>query len=214
MGKRWVQLTTIQQLEKNGSMETYHPGDWVSVNKQTAQLWLARGDACEPQVKAFMPTLAAGGNSGIITRDESKVRDVMRDTPFEIEQLDEPKLLYEKTIVYDPELVVRPVFFAIGLGLLDTWELAAPLYDYKVLAGNAGTDGERERTLEVIGDLRVPMWDIRLMFVRRCEATEKLFADWREEQGENRMLAFLRALYRNPLLALALPITWQGRHEH
>jgi hypothetical protein len=72
-----------------------------------------------------------------------------------------PALLWEKTIVWEAgELPhVAPVRFGAGIGLLDTWELAVPLCNYKTLAAHIGTEEERERTQKIILDLRVPLYE-------------------------------------------------------
>ncbi len=53
----------------------------------------------------------------------------------------------------------------------------------------------------------MPVYDTRLMFIRRCHATRELVDEWVAEDG-HRGLAFLRALYRVKPLVLALPTTW------
>ena len=94
--------------------------------------------------------------------------------------------------------------------MLEKWEVAAPLYDYKMLAITTGTEKEREKTKMVIRDLRAPMYDTRLMFVKRTKNGQELLKQWNLEVGEERRLAFLRALYKVKPLVLALPATWMG----
>jgi len=97
----------------------------------------------------------------------------------------------------------------VGFGLLDVWELAVPLCDYQTLAIHLGSDEEKERTKAVIRDLRVPLYDTRLMFVKHCQNTVDLFSRWQKEcESSDERLAFLRALYQVKPFILALPMTW------
>jgi hypothetical protein len=98
----------------------------------------------------------------------------------------------------------------VGLNLLEKWEIAVPISDYNLLARDIGTDEERARTKELIHDLRVPVYDTRLIFARNCVAVEQLFEMWHKEQGDER-LSFLRCLYVVKPYVLALPSIWQRK---
>jgi len=71
-------------------------------------------------------------------------------------------------------------------------------------------DEMRTYTQKVVRDLRVPLYDIRFMVMRRCENTRRLLEVW-EGEGEYTRLSFLRSLYRVKPLVLALPCTWTGQ---
>lgn len=207
----WVQLLTVKNISVRGKSKTFHPGDWVDVGKHDAQLWISRNEACLPKIQDHFDVPIDG--AGILTNDISNIRQQLKGIQYPIEKFyeNEPAIPYERTVIIDYRLKIRPVFVSIGLSLLNTWEIAAPIYDYDRLAVHVGTDEERQQTKEIIRDLRVPLYDIRLMFVKRTETTKQIFDEWTKEPGD-RMLAFLRALYRNPCFILALPITWTGRH--
>jgi hypothetical protein len=119
-------------------------------------------------------------------------------------------------MVYHPGLRLRKELVPVGFHLLDTWQVAIPLYDYDKLAIHLAQGAERERTAAVLPDLRVPMYAWELMFLRRCDETGELLRVWREEQGaphaephaDTLRLSLLRALYRVKPLVLALPTTW------
>lgn len=206
----WVQLESVQYIEVHGETRKFNPGDWVDVGKQTAQLWLSRGDACLP---ANMPMPINGGGSGALVLDGGQhARELL--SPYiglDVQGGTVPELRWDKNILWSAGECagVIPARFGAGLALLDTWELAVPLYDYKTLALHVGNDDERERTKEVILDLRVPLYDTRLMFVRRTPDTERLMHVWAMEPGERR-LAFLRALWQVKPFILALPSCWTG----
>jgi len=96
--------------------------------------------------------------------------------------------------------------------------VAVPLWDYDTLARDVGSEEERAYTESVIHDLRVPLRDTRLVFVRRCSDTRKLVETWHAERarvpgGEDK-LAFLRALYAVKPLVCDLPTVWTNRGRH
>lgn len=116
---------------------------------------------------------------------------------------------YERTLFLGPG--VRPGWELIeaGLKMIERWEVAAPLV-YAPLAEGLGTAEERERTRQIIRDLRVPTYaPDQLLFARRCEASEQLLEAWQAEGGGGDVrLAFLRALYLVKPLILPLPQSW------
>lgn len=96
---------------------------------------------------------------------------------------------------------------------LSKWEVASPLRPYTELAQGHGTPNERELTLLAVGDLRQPVYDTRLVFVRKTPTTEALLKAWDEEKRHCRCtqycgLPFLRAVWRVKPLLLALPQGW------
>lgn len=216
-----VQLKSIQYVTNRGKRETYYPGEWVDVGNQTARSWLATGDAVRPD----MPDLQALPGCGLAVPSYA-LPAVARATPGleRLPQGDDLALPFPKTLWYDPAVQLRPDLIAVGFGLLDTWEVAAPLYSYQTLARDMGGDAERAQTEALVHDLRVPVYETRCLFLKRCRATRDLMAAWGEEQGGrgegeqegqeargqggDERLAFLRALYRVKPLVLALPVTW------
>lgn len=122
-------------------------------------------------------------------------------------------LPFERTLIWDPVAPLRLAMVPHGLRFLDRWQIACPLYSYRLLARDIGTDEERERTARVIHELRVPVYDYRVLFVRRCAETLRFMGAFQEESdcGEDDLrLPFLRALYRVKPLMLALPQQWLG----
>jgi hypothetical protein len=101
----------------------------------------------------------------------------------------------------------------VAWDLLDKWEVVAPLYDYNVLAAELGSPADRELTKEVILDLRVPVYDTRVFFLRRCPTAEELMERWMAEPGD-RHLAFMRALWHVKPLILSTPRTWADARAH
>lgn len=190
-------------------MRTYRPGDWVEVGKQTALSWIASG-----QARAVQPVkMALGSGSGVVlTRDHQGAQATLDKfvVPYCIA---DPRLEWARTLVWDPAVKFRWELAPVAFKFLDTWEIAAPLLSYETLARDLGTEEEREATQSIIRDLRVPVYDTSLMFVRRNRTTRQLFDRWQEERssGSDERLRFLRALYQTRPLVLALPVGWVQR---
>lgn len=195
----WVRLQSTQYISDRGKQLMKFPGEWVNVGKQQAMSWLATGEADRPD----MPDLQALPGCGVVLLGSPATKP-----PGGLERVssDEPRLEFARTLIWSG-VNFRGDLLGIGFSLLDTWELAVPLLSYETLARDLGDESERERTRAVIRDLRVPVYDVRLMFLRRCHATRELLDEWAGEAGD-RTLAFARALYRVKPLVLALPATW------
>lgn len=216
----WVQLQSIQYVTENGKPVTHYPGDWVDVGKQTALLWIQRGDAAVPERGKYGDFELSAGSGILILSGEPETEDQPNPARKALEPFAEQVdirvgarcLLWTKSMIWNPALDLRPDLVATGMMLLDSWQIAVPLGDYDQLASNTGSETERERTKAVTHDLRLPLYDTRLMFVRSCKETETLFERWEKEMAggaeRDERHAFLRALYRTPLLILALPTTW------
>jgi len=204
----WVQLLTNKSIDLDGRQRAYKPGDWLEVGRQTALLWVASGDArlIKP-VSALMPQ-AAGV---LLRRDVNGARATAESWGLPVET-GEVRMDWPKTLVWEPSLPVRKALLPVGFGFLDKWHLAAPLWSYEELARDVGTPQDRARTEAVIRDLRVPLYDTRLLFLRRTRETRELLWHWKQEiaDGSDERLAFLRALYRVKPVILALPTTWRN----
>lgn len=120
-------------------------------------------------------------------------------------------LPWERTLFVDPGLGQVPwEQVPRGLAFLDTWEAAAPIWNYETLAADVAAGEECAVTETLIGDLRVPLYVHELLFVRDCAGGRALLTAFEEERagGGDVRLAFLRALYRTKPLFLALPRSW------
>jgi hypothetical protein len=146
--------------------------------------------------------------NGILLRaDNAAIRQAAkaRRLPFEI---GEPSIPFERTLIVGSSVGVPWQLVDAGWRFLDRWECAAPLAN-GLLAEGIGGPSDQERTRAVVRDLRVLVYCTDLLFLRQCEATERLIETWRAEcDGGDERLAFLRALYLVKPLMLALPRTW------
>jgi len=215
----WVQLHTIQYVEKNGKQRAHYPGDWVNVGKQEAQLWLSRGDAVVPEQNAYREFGLDGAGvliCGTAADSTEKARATLEPykDKLSIEASHSPALLWQRTAIWNPEVILRREFLPVGIGLLDTWQIAIPLWSYTQLAIHVGSEEDREQTRAIVRDLRVPLYDTRLIFAKRSTETERLFELWKAENKKgDEKLAFLRALYQAKPFVLALPVTWTNPNE-
>lgn len=209
----WVQLLSTQQFEKQGRMHVYHKGDWVDIGRQTAQLMIAKGEA---RVAITEANALAGDNNGVVVLNARHENAVYTDmlvkfgVKLSVTLSEEPAIIYSRNMLWDAGLILRPELISAGFNLLDKWDIVCPLWSYTELAVHLGTEEERKRTEAVVRDLRVPVYDIRLMFVKANETTRGLFQLWLKEMSNSNepRLAFMRAFYQTKPLMLALPITW------
>jgi len=195
----WVRLKSIQYVSEGGRQITKYPGEWVNVGRQQATAWLANGEADRPD----MPDLQVLPGCGVVVIGEARADHIKG---LEVVRAQEPRLEFARTLLWSG-VSFRGDLMPVGFSLLDTWEVAAPIFSYTTLARDVGTKEDRERTQAVIRDLRVPLYDVRFLFLKRCHATRRLLDAWGEESGD-RSLAFLRALYTVKPLVCALPTTW------
>jgi hypothetical protein len=208
----WVRLKSLVRIDKAGKPRDYYPGDWIEVGKQTAQLWISRGDAEIPSFSKGAGAQLSG--SGVVVRAAASAQyQAMFDgLKIGLSMISEsvPHVAFDRTLIWHPKARLRLELIVPGFGFLDTWEIACPLYSYDELAIHFGNDDSRARTKAVIRDLRVPVYDTRLIFVRRCENTDRLFEQWgkENESGDDERLTFMRAFYQIKPLMLALPVTW------
>jgi hypothetical protein len=201
----WVKLKAIKTIEVAGETKRLHPGDWVSVGRGLAERWVLAGEAWRPN-----DDLTAPPGAGVLVRGQPNPGCRVLETLPHTQGGDH--LPYPKTLVWDPALGCRAELLGVGFRLLEKWLVAAPLYSYDQLACHVGDEDDRERTRAVVRDLRVPLYDPRMVFVRRCAETVKLMAIWNEERrrGRDERLALLRAIYQAKPVICALPVSWTG----
>jgi len=213
MALKWVKACkTLSRISVNGRRERYHPGDWFQARNMEIRQRLARGEIILAS-DIGIPRIYKVEDCGVVTADTSftEARLGVRGIGLEITYTADFVLQYPYTLFWNGG-TLRTELLPTSFELLKKWEIAIPLVDFGTLAEGVGTEEDRKLTLSVLGDLRVPLYDIRQIYARRCPAVSELLQVWKAEQekiqeGDAR-LAFLRALYPNPLLILALPPSW------
>lgn len=213
----WVRLKTAKNVLLAGTAVAYRPGDLVEVGKHRAREWVAAGDAEVWEIDtgaANPPTAGIACYGGVAPTVRDRLAKV-ENLRMSFHEDAWPLLAYSETLLWVPEFEPRMDHLMQGYNLLKRWQVAVPLWDYDVLARDVGSDEERVHTETVIRDLRVPLRDTRLVFVRRCPDTRRLVETWHAERarfpgGEDK-LAFLRALYLVKPLVCDLPTVWTNR---
>lgn len=201
-----MRAKNIIHAEDGGKVRAYHPGDWLQLGRQQARECLARNEIeiLKPVVLRSVQDLTG---CAILLKENMAEPDLSffaanyPGVPVEKENGTYPT--YARFLLWNREASLRRDLILTGFELLQKWQLAVPLLDYNVLAENVGSDKERQKTKEVVHDLRVPIYDHRVMFVRQCKETRKLFELW-----DGTQLGFLRALYQSRPVVNALPPSW------
>jgi hypothetical protein len=211
-----IRLLIPQQITVHGVPRTYQAGDWVEVGRQTAQYMIAEKIADMPHLPKTGLLPRSAGVIGLGDFDvhptlahleknyqlNTDVGDVGYDVSAEVP--------YLYTLFWNSEIKLRDELLLPGFGLLRKWWGCYPLLDYETLARDIGDDDARARTEAVIHDLRVPVPNPVLLFVKRNAATKRLLSTWKTERetGDDWRLCFLRALHAVPGLWWPLPYTW------
>ena len=150
-------------------------------------------------------------NAGIVLRADDKVaRSKAAKCGLAVAVSEDWALPWQNTLFIAPGTSTPWDLVAIGFDFLARWDVAAPFWRAGVLAKDLGSPAERERTVAILHDLRVPVYAHELLFVRASEAGRKFLLTWRAEcdgSGDHR-LAFLRALYAVKPVFCVLPRLW------
>lgn len=199
----WVQLLKVRQVERNGVPTMYQIGDWVEIGKHDALMWIADGAAVVgPRAQhALMP------NCGVCAIGNEIPYQVM-GLPITCKSI--PTITHPKTLVLAPPGKLKLGFVPLGFYHLAKFDVCVPLWDLRTMASEIGMADDQARTKAVLPDLRVPIYDTRLLWIRDSVEGRTFISAWNAEPGERR-LAFLRTLFTHPLKILALPPMWGGR---
>lgn len=212
MGKVWIKALAILHVEEHGKLAIKRPGDWAKVGKQFARAAVAAGQAEIPHPVERSVVLDLDGCGAVVHHgDMDSARGQIEQRYRGLDVVDGlARLEFERTLLWDTSAQLKMSLLPVGFHCLATgWQMAMPLLDYTTRAADIGTNGERARTKEIIRDLRVPVYDTRVIFALRCPEVRETIAQWIEERGEgDERLAFLRALYRVKPVICALPMTW------
>jgi hypothetical protein len=201
----WIQLVQPKYIEEKGVQRKCNAGDWVEVGKQTALLWLSDGSATIPNENDFQHL--SGSDAIIVTDDKEYLKKALPAYPaLQVHEALTPELHGERNAWIKAGWNVRQELIPVGFSMLDSWQMAVPLMDYKILAQHLGDDTERRETEKVVRDLRCLVYDTRLIFARNEKEPQEVFKLWRKYRFTD--LGFLRALYEVKPFILALPSTW------
>lgn len=217
MGKHWVRARKIvSRKDMAGISRTYHPGDWFEVRNQEMRELLESGlIQTTPQVLKAEYKVS---NAGLLLRDGAIKPHDTATYGLKCQEADKLTLPWERTVILGAGAALMVTSIIIGLSRIEAgrgvgWEMAVLLEDHRKLARDVGTEEEKAKTLDVVGDLRLPVYDTSVLWVRRTEATEDWLAAFRDElaSGADETHAFLRTLYTRRLMLCTLPAGWIGR---
>jgi hypothetical protein len=216
MAQVWVRAKTILSVEEAGKRRQYHPGDWCRMGRHQAKEYLQNGQI-EILKSAILQTvqdltdcaillrgMAPEKQASVLVAEQRRSLMAAKYPGVPIEEYQGYPDKYGRFLIWDTSAELRHDLILTGFHLLNKWQIAVPLLDYNILAESVGAAEEREKTEAVIHDLRVPVYDSRVLFVRQCRETRKLFELW----GDGNELAFLRALYQSRPIINALPPSW------
>lgn len=204
----WIKLKTKRMLEIAGTPTHFQKGDWVEVGKQTALAWIAAGIASTPRpLSEFIPP---GCGSAVPAAYSGHHSGILSDLELDITETTIPNLPYRRTMFVRGPMQLRPTTLAVGFGWLTAWQVVAPLFDYETTAAKLGTARDKAWAAETLPDLRVPIYDTRLVFVRRDDGAAAFLDEWATAvaEGYHDQMAFLVALYKHKPLICAAPAQW------
>lgn len=209
----WMQAvkTIATETDEHGHMLRIMPGDYFQTGRQKARYLEATGAALIPASfnRAYRSAARDLSDCGIVISGVDVGSELDTRFPGVPVTRGDYTITQPRTLFWDTSYRARYELLPIGFYLLSRgWQICAPLFSYSQLAASMGTPEEREKTVAIIRDLRVPVYDTRFMFVRRCPQTEELLNLWQAEGGDK--LAFMRALYTVKPIMNALPMTWQA----
>ena len=215
MATHWVKaLKNITRHDIKGAYRTYRPGDWFECNNQELALLLSeRKISVQRNMPAITQEITGGDCVIVITGGELKRgREFVASTGIPVVTGNESfPDDYSRYLWWHTDAPLRLDLMPLGFHRVGAgWQTAIPLWRYNTLARDVGTPEARQRTEDVIHDLRVPVFDTRLIYIRRDDDTEHLLALWLEERktGDDDKLCFMRALYAVKPLNCALPVSW------
>lgn len=214
MGKVWVRLLVTKTVRnEHCTFERRMAGEWVEVQAGQAKLWVAADEAeiLRADIRAKVVSFETCGvviTGGDVEQGKETIHAQYSELAV---QGGAPSLPYPQTLLWDTNTPLRTELMMVGFHRLTTgWQVAAPIWRYRRLANGIGTEEDRQRTQAVVHDLRMPVYDTGLVYVRRCPQTKALIDQWLAErkEGDSDKLAFLRALYVTKPIICALPVTW------
>jgi hypothetical protein len=201
----WVRFLRPWRLSLRGVPAEYGPGDWAKVGNGYARQLVHDGVADSP-LADLKRVEEPKGSVGIMLFGTDHANGFAVDTSLDARY----ELRWEKTAFFDVSAPVDQALLPAGFKFLDVWSLAVPMLDYRRLVEDEPMpEAERERVRGIIHDLRVPLYDTRLILAKRCPEVQQVLDLW-EAEGRS-AVGFLLAVYQVVPYILPLPVTWTGQ---
>jgi len=213
MAKHWVQALKAFRIDTT----LYQPGDWLQVNRLAMRKLMEEGRV-ETPMEIVAETFDLSG-CGIFQRGEAPA---LKDCWIPITSEGDNWLPYDRTVIWLPGTKAFTMArVALGLSYIEagddynSWEMAAALASEAKTVGQFGSEDEQQKTLKLLGDLRLPVYQTDMVWARRTPATEAMVAAWRAEveSGADEIHAFVRALYTHSVRLTTLPPQWLSGHR-
>lgn len=218
MAAKWVRAKRVlSRYGLDGGYHTYHPGDWFTANGQEIRELFGRGMIdSTPQV--LREEFGLQG-AGVLALGENVPLPGLDAYGIAFQCAERLALPWGLTVLWSPHAHLTTPGVALGLTRIApapgtmSFEMAVALQSDTRMAGDVGTQAERDKTLALLGDLRLPLYDTGVIWVRKTPATEEVIQLWQEEldAGADPTHAFLRTIYTHPLLLCTLPADWIGQ---
>jgi hypothetical protein len=218
MGRFWVKtIRPIIRYDLSGAYRRYMPGDWFECrNQERAEL--VRGGFIEGHLAGISVNFT-DLDAGVLALGQPVPPETFNRYGIKLQYGDTIELPWERTLLWHTRTPMTPEGAALGLMRIDAenqdsaWEMAAMLKGETLLARDVGTELEQERTLEALGDLRLPVYETGILWVRRTETTEEVIRLWQSEvaDGADAQHAFIRTIYTLPVILCTLPAKWVGQ---
>jgi len=216
----YIRLIIPQRIPEAGRIVLKSKGDWIKIGRQTAEKWIAQGIAEIPGLDKAEAIAGNLKNAGVFAIGAPRrTLSLRKRYPLlKVKFGRAPELLFERNLLWWTEkIVLLPKQALVGFSRIEAtrpgyaaWEIAAMLFGPE--ATTFGSEAEREKTKNVISDLRIPIFNVYAMWVRRTAATRRIISAWwnEVEDGADVHHAFLRAFYANPVPMCTLPVGWVG----
>ena len=200
-----------------GAYTTYQPGDWFECKNQEMRQLVETGMV--DTTPDILRSEYRVSDAGVLLRGMAPEPAGLDKYGLECKRMKGAlSLPWERTVILGKGKSITAPSIVIGLSRIEAaadvdYEMAVMLASQTRLARDVGTEADQRRTLEVLGDLRLPVYDTSVLWVRRTEATEGWLAAWAKElaDGSGEQHAFLRTLYTRRILVCTLPARWVAR---
>lgn len=203
----WIQLITPRQITIAGKATQYKKGDFVFINNTgLAMQWIANNEARPLNLEGTIDA----DDVGIISR---YALPLPYKVPFT--QVSELSPIYPRTVVINsnkslnllPKIVRNIGKLATVFKMLETFDVIVALASFKQRALHVA-NSEHERTVAIVGDLRVPYYANDVFAVRDNRAGKKFCSVLEDELQYGNELALLRTVYQVKPIIYYLPTEW------
>jgi hypothetical protein len=215
-----VEAKALSAYDEHNQMKRYHRGDWIEIGKQQAREWLELGRVSVPGTKESSDQVIGNlSDCGILIREgfEDNANHILqKHEQVRVRVSKRLELMFDRSLLWKADYPMSPERAALGFVRIEKspsyagWECAAMMRGQNQLVRSIGTKEDKQGTLDLLGDLRLPVYETSAIWIRKTRATQKLVTEWQNwlDQGVGDEHAFIRALYQNRIILCTLPRGW------